>query len=44
MVEGIIAWLKVAITTVRGQTPPAPVGGASDTTVGETKVGFVRLS
>jgi hypothetical protein len=44
MVEGFIARLKVAGTTVLGQTPPAPVGGASDTTMGGTKVGFVLLS
>jgi hypothetical protein len=44
MVEGFIARLKAAGNTVLGQTPPTPVGGASDTTMGETKVGFVLLS
>jgi hypothetical protein len=32
--EGFIASLKVAVTTVLGQTPGVPLGGVSEITVG----------
>jgi hypothetical protein len=34
IVEGFIASLKVAVTTVLGQTPDEPFGGVTETTVG----------
>ena len=37
MVAGFMAWLKVAVTTVLGQTPAAPFAGVSETTVGGTQ-------
>jgi hypothetical protein len=40
IVEGLIGSLKVAVTTVLGQTPPAPVGGVSDITVGGVSPGL----
>ena len=40
MVSGFMGTLKVAVTTVLGQAPPAPVGGVSETAVGGTKAGL----
>ena len=34
MVAGFIASLKVAVTTVLGQTPTEPLGGVTEITVG----------
>jgi len=34
IVAGFIASLKVAVTTVLGQTPAAPLGGVTEITVG----------
>ena len=40
MVDGFIASLKAAVTMVLGQAPLAPLGGATDITVGRVKLGF----
>jgi hypothetical protein len=40
IVAGLIAMLKVAVTTVLGQTPAAPVGGVSEITVGGVRPGL----
>jgi energy-converting hydrogenase Eha subunit B len=37
IVAAFIAWLKVAVTTVLGQTPTAPFAGVSETTIGGTQ-------
>jgi hypothetical protein len=44
MVAGFMATLKVAVTTVFGQAPPTPLGGATEITVGGTKPRLVALS
>jgi len=44
MVEGFIALLKVAVTTVFGHAPAAALGGAADITVGGVRVGFPPVS
>ena len=36
IVAGFIGWLKVAVTTVLGQTLVAPLGGVTEITVGGT--------
>jgi hypothetical protein len=43
MVEGFMASAKAAVTMVLGQAPPAPLGGATDITVGAVNVGFPPL-
>jgi hypothetical protein len=40
IVAGFIATLKVAVTTVLGQTPAAPLGGNSEVTVGGIRPGL----
>ena len=40
---GFIALLKVAVTIVLGQTPTAPLGGATDVTVGGRRLGLVPV-
>jgi hypothetical protein len=41
MDEGFIALLKVAVTMVLGQAPMAPLGGATEITVGGVTVGLM---
>jgi hypothetical protein len=44
MVATFMASLKVAVTTVLGHAPKAPVGGAMEITVGGIRSGFLKRS
>jgi hypothetical protein len=44
MVAGFMATLKLAVTTVFGHAPAAPLGGATAVTVGGIKPRLVALS
>jgi len=44
IVAGFIALVKVAVTIVFGQAPAAPLGGATDATVGAVRPGFPPVS